>query len=209
MHFVTTPILNRQAMMDGPSDLRPARSSSANKPAGATEPSGSNRVTSRSEQCTTIDATSPQPHFSSRTNEDGDGISGDNDMPDECPKKKRKDDGSAPRKPAPKRALPPRSRKQPPKTTPPMRGQRIDSWATFPTPACSRATLPRSVPMKGAATFIEKPVHKRLFTLAVTERACKPYDKGSVALPEKPAPKQLFTIAAAAEGYSKITGLTR
>ena len=209
MHFVTTPILNRQAMMDGPSDLRPARSPSANKPAGATEPSGSNRVTSRSEQCTTIDATSPQPHFSSRTNEDGDGISGDNDMPDECSKKKRKDDGSAPMKPAPKRALPPRSRKQPPKTTPPMRGQRIDSWATFPTPACSRATLPRSVPMKGTVTVIEKPVHKRLFTLAATERACKPYGKGSVALPEKPAPKQLFTIAAAAEGYSKITGLTR
>ena len=149
MPFVTTPILSRQAMMDVPSDLLPGRSSSANKPSGATEPSGRNGVTSPSEQYTAIDATSPQPHFSSRTNEEGDGLSDDNDMLGECPNKKGKDEGSAARKPAPKRALPPRPRKQPSKTTSQIRGQRIDSWATFPIPGWSRATHPPIVPLKG------------------------------------------------------------
>ena len=74
----------------------------------------------------------------------------------ESPNKKAKDEGSAARKPAPKRALPPRPRKQPSKTTPQIRGQRIDSWATFPTPACSRATHPprfsRSLPTSTCST---------------------------------------------------------
>ena len=177
-------------MMDVPSDLLPGRSSSANKPSGATEPSGRNGVTLPSQQYTAIGATSSKLHPSARSNQEGGGLSDDNDMPGECPNKKRKDDGSAPRQPAPKRALPPRPRKQPSKTTPPIRGQRIDSWATFPTPACSRATHPRIAPMKGSVAFIEKPVHKHLFTFAATERAGKidkahtepPSGKGSVAL---------------------------
>ena len=47
--FLTTPVLSRQAMMDVPRHLLTAKSSSANKPSGATEPSGRNGVTAPSE----------------------------------------------------------------------------------------------------------------------------------------------------------------
>ena len=187
-------------MMDVPRHLLTVKSSSTNKPTGATEPSGRNIVTAPSEQSITIDTTSPLSQFSSRTNEEVDRLSEAKEIA---------------RKPAPKRALPPRPRKQPPKKTAQSRGLRIDSWATFPTPACFRGIHPPTVPLKGAVASIEKPTYKHVFTHAATERAYKihksqtepPSVKGSMALLEKPAPKHLFIIAAA-EGYSNGNGST-
>jgi len=169
----TSPVLSRQVIMEVHRHLLVFKSSSSNKPTGATEPSDRNTVTTPSEQSIAIDGTSPQSQFSSRTNEEGDRRSEANDIYAECSNKNATDEGSAVRKPAPKRALPPRPRKQPPKKTAQSRGLRIDSWATFPTPACFRGIHPPTVPLKGAVASIEKPTHKHVFTDAATEREYK------------------------------------
>ena len=212
-------------MMDVPSVVLPVQLLSANKQSGANEPSGRNGDILPSQQYSATDATSSQSHPSVRLNHDGGSLSDDNDMPGVCSNKQRKDDGSVPRRPAPKRALPPRPRMKrriqesvtaktkAKRALPPMRS---DNWATFPHPACSSVIHPRSALKKGSVASIEKPVNKRLFTCAATAGEDKieqdhtetSTSKGSMTLPEKPASKHLFTNAVAADGYSKIKGLT-
>ena len=205
---LTSPVLSRQVIMEVHRHLLVFKSSSSNKPTGATEPSDRNTVTTPSEQSIAIDGTSPQSQFSSRTNEEGDRRPEANDIYAECSNKNATDEGSAVRKPAPKRALPPRQRKQTSKKTTQIRGLRIDSWATFPMPACSRGIHPPKVSLKGSGACIEKPTYKHVFTRAASERACKlQKSQTQLALLEKPVPKHFFTIAAT-QGYSNGNGST-